>query len=512
MKLSTVADLLWGNKSKASYLFLAAAIMLFTLLGAREIWTQEHRWADIVYGMFYRHDFFHPYLGRNDYYDKPLLSYWLIVIVSNITHALTTWELRAPSALAGLLTLWSTYQLGTKLKDRQLGLIAGWLLLTTFYFIFWARTSSADMLNMAGTMFALAWYFAKRDHTTFYQYFIFFLIVALTCLCKGLIGATIPAIAVATDMTLQKSWRRHLRWPLFLSLIPAFMIYLLPFEASSYFSNSSYTQNGLYLVYKENILRYFQPFDHEAPIYTYFLYLPIYLLPWAAFFIPALVALPMRWKNMSLNSKWIAWTLFFCFMFLTLSGSRRSYYVLPLVPFGILFTADWIAAASASARRRLWSAGVVVLSFFLFFSLIDLIPAWYYSKIGAERFAVTLQAEANRIKPWNQWNVVLLDAESKLKFYLKIAPTNRNLQILGFERDTQSEATLLKNWPMVINKPANTIFITRKNYLPLIQKYFTGYQMVELPKTNMPFMKLQDVNESVAFIPQEYYDMQSESR
>ena len=138
--------------------------MLFTLLGGREIWTQEHRWADIVSGMFYRHDFLHPYLGQNDYYDKPLLV--LLVdcrYLLKLIGELTTWTLRLPSALAGFLAIWSIYRLGTKLKDKQLGLLSGWLLLTTFYFIFWARTSSADMLNLAGP-FCCCWYFEKRDH------------------------------------------------------------------------------------------------------------------------------------------------------------------------------------------------------------------------------------------------------------------------------------------------------------------------------------------------------------
>ena len=85
MNLSSLADLLWGNKAKLRYLLLASRCCYLHFLGGREIWTQEHRWADIVSGMFYRHDFLHPYLGGNHYYDKPLLSYWLIVLVAKLT-------------------------------------------------------------------------------------------------------------------------------------------------------------------------------------------------------------------------------------------------------------------------------------------------------------------------------------------------------------------------------------------------------------------------------------------
>jgi 4-amino-4-deoxy-L-arabinose transferase-like glycosyltransferase len=503
MKLSSIADSLWGNKARVSYLLIASAILLFTMLGAREIWTQEHRWADIVSGMFYRHDFLHPYLGQNDYYDKPLLSYWLIALFARVSGELTIWALRLPSALAGLLAVWSIYRLGTKLKDKQLGLLSGWILLTTFYFVFWARTSSADMLNLAGSLFAVSWYVDKRDRADVFDYAIFFVIIALTSLCKGLIGAIVPVIVVFTDIVLQKSWKQHLRWPLFLGVIPALIIYFLPFWASSYFGGESYGQNGLYLVYRENVLRYFQPFDHQGPIYTYFLYLPIYLLPWAIFFIPALFAIKSRWQTLAIHSKWIIWTLLILFLFFTLSGSRRSYYVLPMVPFAILFIADWIVSdAAASAKRRLWSAGMVVLSFLLLFLTLDVVPGWYYSQYGVNQFAVILKNEAGKTQPWRSWHVVMLDAESKLNFYLQLPPATKHYQIKGYERAVQTSASLLKQWPILANKPDNTIFISRKRYASLLQAFFVGYQRVDVPSdSRFSFLKKDDSNAPVAFIP-----------
>lgn len=504
MKLSTVADSLWGKNAKLSYLLLASAFLLFTLLGGREIWTQEHRWADIVSGMFFRHDFLHPYLGESNYYDKPLLSYWLIALFAKVSGVLSTWALRLPSALAGMLGIWSVYRLGTKLKDRQLGLLSGWLLLTTFYFVFWARTSSADMLNLGGSLFAVAWYFDRKDQAGFFDYAIFFLILAMTSLCKGLVGFIVPSIAVFIDVVLQKSWKQYLRLPVVLSVIPALIVYLLPFWASSYFGGEGYGQNGLYLVYRENILRYFQPFDHQGPLYTYFVYLPVYMLPWAVFFVPALAAVKSRWRNMSVNSKWMAWTLLALFLFFTLSGSRRSYYVLPMVPFAILFTADWILSdAYASARRMLWAAALVVFSFTALFLVLDLVPAWYYSQYGVNRFAVLLKDEAVKVKPWSEWNIVMLDAESKLNFYLQLPPGTKNYHIKGTERGMQNEATLTQVWPVLKDKPANTIFISRKLYQPLLQGYFSGYRVVELSaKSALPFVKKHDINAPVAFIPE----------
>ncbi len=494
--------MLWGPKAKFRYLLLASFLIIFTCLGSREIWTQEHRWADIVSAMFLRNDFLHPYLGEHRYYDKPLLSYWLIVLLVKITGYFNTWALRLPSACAALITLWSTYQIGKTLSNKPLGLLAGWLLLTTFYFVFWARVSSADMLNLAGSTLAVAWYFIKREQAGFLDYTIFFIIIGLTCLCKGLIGAVVPLFAVLIDMMVNNTYKQHIKPILFLSLIPALLIYLAPFAASAYFDNDVYNQNGLYLVYRENILRFFKPFDHQGPIYTYFVYLPVYLLPWAFFFIPAVASFIVKSKTLNKNARWMGYMVFALFLFFTLSGSRRSYYVLPIVPFALLFTADWILSEPISqVIRKKWTLYTLTASFILLFLAVDLLPAWYYSQFGVHRFSAALKHNAAQIKSWESWNVVMLDAESKLNFYLDLAPTVRNYGVRPTQRQLQTSETLMLAWPILKEKPSNTIFITRKIYASALQKHLPDYTLFEITYPHYAFLSLSESNTPVAFIP-----------
>lgn len=502
------AEILWGQRSRAIYLFITAAILLLTLLGSRDIWTQEHRWADIVSGMFFRHDFLHPYLNEVNYYDKPLLSYWLIAAFSFITGELSTWALRLPSALAGLLAVWSIYRLGTVLKDKRLGLLSGWMLLTAFYFIFWARTSSADMLNMAGSLFAVCWYFEKKNTPSFFNYMIFFLTLALTCLCKGLVGAIVPLIVIFPDLMMQGEWKKHLRLSLLPALIPAAIVYVLPFWASAHFGGESYGQSGLYLVYRENILRYFQPFDHKGPIYTYFIFLPVYLLPWTLFFIPALFSLKSRWQQMSNQSKWMVWAVLLLFLFFTLSGSRRNYYVLPLVPFAILLTADWILAkVGESTIRNLWAGRLAVIFSLILFLGVDVVQSLYYVQGGNQAFATALKAQVTTVKPWSDWQFVMLDPESKMRFYLQLSPQVKNYNMKGEgTRDEQTEMSLLQALPMLKNKTSDVIYITRKVYEPELKKILTNYVVVEsTPSLGERILKINNKNAPVAFIPKAYF-------
>jgi 4-amino-4-deoxy-L-arabinose transferase-like glycosyltransferase len=503
MKLSTVSKRMWGEEAQWRYLLAASCVLLFAWLGGREIWTQEHRWADIVAGMFQRQDFFHPYLGDAFYYDKPLLSYWLMAGIAKLTGSLSTWALRLPSALAGLLAIWSICRLGMQLKNRQMGFLSGWMLLTTFYFLFWARTSSADMLNMAGSLFAVSWYMEKREHPRFYDYAVFFMIVALTSLCKGLVGAVVPAIAVMTDMALRQSWRRHISWKLIMSMLPALLVYVTPFMISSITSTNAYGENGLYLVYRENILRYFQPFDHQGSLYTYFIYLPVYTLPWAFFFIPAVASVFGRWRKMTVDSRWLVLTVGLLFAFFTLSGSRRSYYVLPMVPFALLMTADWLQSPASLAKACLKRCSAIVLAMLvLLLVAVDYLPSWYNLNHGVLRFAnaITQAADAAHVSLTDN-NVVMLDAETKLNFYLHLSPTLKNYS-LPAERNKVSSTLVEERWFILkqIDK-RSTVIITRKQYIPLLLPYFPHHQLVTIPDFVLPLIHMRIENDSAALIP-----------
>jgi 4-amino-4-deoxy-L-arabinose transferase-like glycosyltransferase len=480
-----------------AFLLLASAFMLFLFLDAREVWTQEHRWTDIVSGMFYRHDFLHPYLEMTPYYDKPLLSYWCIVFLSYLSGGVSLVAARLPSALAGLVSVWCLYGLGKRLYNKPIGLLSAWMLITTYYFVFWARTSSADLLNVAGTLLAVYWYFTKKSEKTFWNYTVFFIILAITSLCKGLIGAVVPLIVIFPDLLYKMEWKNNLKFTLILSLLPAAFIYVLPFMLSAH-TSTDYTENGLYLVYRENILRYFQAYDHKGPIYTYFVYLPIYLFPWCLFFIPALFAIPKQWRALTTEQKSMCWAFLLLFVFLTLSGSRRNYYVLPLVPFALLITAQWIMQTSKFVINS--AIAVVCISYIFLFADLNIVQPWYYSNGGIKVFAkefLSIQ-QKNRQTPKE---IVMLDPESKIRFYLKLSPMVDNFSTIG-DRDTQSDALFMEAWPLQKIKQSQAIIISRKQYLPFLTRYFSEYHvLVQKPTRGEKFLHADNINASVALFP-----------
>jgi 4-amino-4-deoxy-L-arabinose transferase-like glycosyltransferase len=323
-------------------LFTVAVFLLFWALGDRSLWAAEGRWAEITRNMLLTKDFFHPVIGDEPYFDKPLLSYWLIGIIAKISGTLNELVVRIPSAFAGILSIWATVRIGTRLWSAQVGRIAGWMLLTTYAFLFWSRTGTTETENMAAIILAVAWYWARRNKLNFVTFVVFYLITFVGALSKGLTSVVVPVLVVMPDIIQKKRWRDILRPAHFLALVLAFGIYLTPFITASITRPQNYQSSGLALVFQENIQRFFEPFDHKGPFYLYFYELPILLLPWAPLFIAAIVGIIKNWKELDSNTRWLIKAIIIIFLFFSLSGSRRGYYILPIVPFCALLMAVFI--------------------------------------------------------------------------------------------------------------------------------------------------------------------------
>ncbi len=361
--------------------WVAAAVLLFLDLGARSLWTAEERWAEITREMFLTGRFFHPTLNDLPYFDKPLLGYWLIALVKVLAGRLDEWAVRLPSAVAGLVALGALRNLGTRLWSPAVGRLAGWILLGTYGFLFWARTGQADMENLAAILLALAWYWARRDRPTFGAFLVFYLILALGAQCKGLGAIVVPLVALAPDMLRQRRWRllfsiRHIA----AALLGA-AVYMAPFLYSAV-TSANYQSSGLYLVFRENILRYVEPFDHVEPFYAYVYHLPVLFLPWAPILLAGLAAVLANartaWPR-NPSTRWLAAAAILVFLFFSASGSRRSYYILPMLPFCALFCAIFLE----SPRFPGWRAAALRIQFCLALVVAlvlivagPLMPAW----------------------------------------------------------------------------------------------------------------------------------------
>lgn len=390
------------HAAEAAVLVLAG-LMFFVRLGARALWSSEFRWAEIAREMLLTSHYFWPTINGRVYYDKPLGSYWLVIAATWVTGGLNETAARLPSAIAGLLSVWLLMLIARRLYDRRSALLAGAVLATCFSFVFFSRLACADVETIAGELAALALFLRCEERQDGWWVVGLWVVMALTSLTKGLLGFVLPIMVIGLYSVLgdgwAELWRRLARGPLFarigwliernrwffnwktpVAVVIGAAIYYVPFMISFAHTGSD---KGLQMVFRENVVRYFHPFDHRGPIYLYVYVIFALMMPWSAF-LPASLAeahreggpprVPRRSNRFALVFFWST------FIFFTLSGSRRSYYLLPILPAGALLVARILTTPLdelSALSRKLLKAGYAVIAAGVIGGLIVMLPpAW----------------------------------------------------------------------------------------------------------------------------------------
>ena len=363
--------------------WILSCALLFLNLGVKGISGSEARWAAIVREMFLSGNFFQPTINFELYFDKPILSYWFIAFCALFNNGIVN-ELiaRIPSALAALATLWATRAIAEHLLGRAIAQTAGWIMLTIYSLAFWGRLAEADMLNTAFSTLAVAWYIRNREKTSFLPYLIFGALCAVGGQTKGLSAIAVPVLVVLVDLVLNHTWKKHLNMRFFEAGIVSILLYFLPFLLVA-LKNGDTSFDGIYLVFRENITRFFAPFDHKGDWYDYFKYLPQLFLPWTPFLILALAWACRKWKELSADERWLTISIAAIFIMFSLSGSKRVYYILPILPYCAILTALYLCRTETGWLER---AKEILLNIYQYVFLIGgclvlLLPAfWIFAK------------------------------------------------------------------------------------------------------------------------------------
>lgn len=344
----------------------AAAVLLLVQLGAPSLRGSEDRFAEITRAMMRDGDFFHPMLNGESHFHKPLVSYWAIAGASRAVGVLDELAARLPSAVAGALAAFATISLGRTLWGAPVGRLAGWILISTYGFLFWSRTAAADMENLAAVIVAVAWFRRWEERESWWLYVGFALICGVGAQAKGLAAIVLPLVVLAPHVMRAGLVRVHLRpGPVVLVSVTLAFAYLGPFVAAEWLRGDDASllaslragdpRSGLFMVFQENVQRFYAPHDHRGPVYTYLLALPVLCLPWSMVLGASFVELVRARRRLDPETRWLLWAIVLVFALFTASSSRRSYYILPILPFCAIAAA---VALSRPGRTRLLEAAL----------------------------------------------------------------------------------------------------------------------------------------------------------
>ena len=340
------------------FYFAAVFFLVFFGLGQKSLSGSEDRWAEIARNMLLHHDWFHPTINGEIYFDKPLLSYWLIGLFATLTQTLNEFTVRLPGALTGLLTLFCAYKIAVDLFDRRTAWLCCCLIITSYGFLFWTHTASAEISNMALITAAVAWFVDRRERTDFWSYLVFYVICAVGSQLKGLTAVVVPLLVIAPWLLREGRWRAHVNGYHLAALVVASLFFLLPYLGASLqplppgVEAQRNQLSGIDLLIRENIVRFFNPFDHDDPFYSYLYEVPRIVFPWAFLLIAALLSYVPKYATTNRSERWLLDALALVFVFFTLSGSRRWYYILPIMPFCMMLIAAYLAEPGQHRWRR----------------------------------------------------------------------------------------------------------------------------------------------------------------
>jgi 4-amino-4-deoxy-L-arabinose transferase-like glycosyltransferase len=315
---------------------------------------------------------------------KPILLYWALAAAAKVGGALglpIVFAFRLVPWAAGLLSVLAAYGLGRRLFGARVGLLAGLILTTSFYFHEISRELLTDPL-LTGFL-AAAWYgfvaAVERIEkgpagTPLGPLAILYLGLGMACLTKGpVLVAVFAVLPMVVYLVWERKrylgdrgwrgllWRGGLWWGLPLALAVGF----------SWFAALWWTGHGEEVrrfFVEQNLMRAAGELDKNKglrawPVLWYLDDLVGHVVPWVVLAIPAAWwSWRARGKDaLGPQAKLLLCALVIPFLLMGCAGSKRSLYLLPLYPLlavwiGMVWERFFLAETAPVGPRRVWGS------------------------------------------------------------------------------------------------------------------------------------------------------------
>jgi 4-amino-4-deoxy-L-arabinose transferase-like glycosyltransferase len=269
------------------YVLLAMvwAVLCLPNLGGPSLWDiDEGNNAECAQEMYESGNFIVPYFNSKLRPDKPVLLYWLQALAYH-TCGINEFAARLPSALASLLAVLVLYELGRRLFDRSVALLAGLILASSIAFCAAAHFANPDaLLNLC--ILLTMWCF--WEHYTRRGWWLMGAGAAcgLGMLAKGPVALVLPMATGLLFFLLRRELRRCFDSRL---LAAALLMVLI---AAPWYVWVGLETKGEWLAgffWKHNVERAVGVLEnHSGPFFYYGLVLLAGLAPWSVFLGPTI--------------------------------------------------------------------------------------------------------------------------------------------------------------------------------------------------------------------------------
>jgi 4-amino-4-deoxy-L-arabinose transferase-like glycosyltransferase len=357
--------------------------------------------AEVAREMVLRHDWVTLYANGIRYLEKAPLFYWSMAASFKV-FGVAEWSARLPLALYTLGLILVVFALGRRLfGSNAAGFYSALIVLTSFGMFIFTRILIPDVIVCLWTALAMLFFWRsleEGEQPSRASAVGFAAACALNVLTKGLIGVVFPVAIVVLFLLLTRNMRHLLRWHLWLGLL-VFLVIATPWHVAAALANPAQgnpvglmpTQGNVhgwlwFYFVNEQVLRYLNlrvPHDYDTvPLVLFWGLLLVWIMPWWAFAIRPLAAIPVRkalrrepLDGDERRSLFLAIWALVVMVFFSFS-TRQEYYVLPALPALALLIGGWMAedeqdAANPAGRSlavAMFCVGVIFACVALFFA------------------------------------------------------------------------------------------------------------------------------------------------
>lgn len=206
-------------------IFWAAAILLLFFMNDSLLITDsvESNYSETAKEMLLSGDWISPQIYGTYWFDKPIMSYWLITLGFKL-FGITEFGARFFPSLSGLAGLWLTVWFGKKIFSEKIGYLAGAILLTSLQFFTISKSILTDGMLFFFFNGALACFYLGYSTENKNYYYGTYAGAALATLTKGPIGFLLPGLIITLFLIWERNWRELKVCKLFTGTLLFFLI------------------------------------------------------------------------------------------------------------------------------------------------------------------------------------------------------------------------------------------------------------------------------------------------
>ncbi|MCX5805152.1 MAG: glycosyltransferase family 39 protein [Proteobacteria bacterium] len=304
---------------KAIIIILTCCVLFIQNLGGIALWDpDEPRQAIMAREMMDRKDYIHPYLNGKPYLEKPPFYPWMIIAASKLKGTVSEFSSRLPAALSATLLVLITYLLGCSLANPLTGFLSALILALNYQFLSNARESVMDMTFACFIGLTIFINYICITKGKRFLFMLSFIPAALGILTKGPAGLVLPALVTFFYLISRKELKRFI-----LPLTAGCIISAALSSIWFFLAGQEYIKE---FIFRQNLTRYTNAFDHIETLYYYFHKLFINFLPWSILLLFAIYHAIKR-------KIWFPFIWFIViFLFFEFSTSKRAIYLLSCYP------------------------------------------------------------------------------------------------------------------------------------------------------------------------------------